>query len=214
MSGRDEFPIFNYMNIDIFDSALTVERYLASLRNYRSFVRSLMDEARASSEHVAVLTAAVANHAPPVRAILMTEDWCGDSACNLPILASLLEGAGIVLRVVRGSEQPALNDYYTTLGVDHIPVLSLWDGSFAEIGRWIEAPAAVTVRKDAWKAERPEFMDLYRRKGDDRAAAKEFAVMYRSFMDVMKGWYAEGMWDETTREIADAVPAFDRKESP
>ena len=193
------------MNTKIFEAGLSVESYVGVLRNYRSFVRTLMGEATANAEHVAALRAAVTDAAPPVIATLMTEDWCGDAACNLPILASLFDGAGIELRVVRGSEQPAINDYYNNLGVDHIPVLSIWDGEFSELGRFVEAPAAVTIKKDAWKAERPEFLELYRTKDEDKEAATKFAVLYRGFMDEMITWYKAGLWDETTREIAEAV---------
>jgi Thioredoxin len=193
------------MNSNIVEAGFSVETYVGSLRNYRSFVRTLMGEAHANAEHVTALAAAVANAPQPVKATLMTEDWCGDAACNLPILASLLGGAGIELSVVRGSEQPAINDYYNKQGVDHIPVLSIWDGEFNELVRWIEAPAAVTVKKDAWKAELPEFMELYRKQKEDKEAAKKFAGLYRGFMDEMKEWYKAGMWDETTREIVQAA---------
>jgi thioredoxin family protein len=193
------------MNASIIEAGFNAETYVGSLRNYRSFVRTLMGEARANAEHVAALAAAVAGAPGPVTATLMTEDWCGDAACNLPILASLLGGAGIDLRIVRGSEQPSINDYYNNLGVDHIPVLSIWDGEFNELVRWIEAPAAMTLKKDVWKAERPEFMELYRKQKEDKEAAKKFAGLYRGFMDEMKEWYKTGMWDETTREIAEAA---------
>jgi len=167
-----------------------------------------MNDAHARSEHVEALKAAVAGAPGLVRATVMTEDWCGDSACNIPILASLFGGAGIELRIIRGSEQQDLNDYYNKSGADHIPVISIWDGDFNEIARWMEAPAAVSVRKDAWKAERPEFMELYRKQADDKNAAKKFGVLYRQFIDEMITWYKAGMWDETTREIVEACRGY------
>jgi len=193
------------MNATDFERGFDVESYVGALRNYRSFVRSLMAEAHALPDHIRALRAAVAGLQAPARATIMTEDWCGDSACNLPILASLFDGAGVELRIHRGSEMPPLKEFYENAGVDHIPVLSIWDGGFSEIARWVEAPAAVTVRKDAWKADRPEFMDLYRRKDGDKDAARQFAALYRVFMDEMLVWYRGGMWNETTREIVDAV---------
>ena len=193
------------MNTKIIDAGFDVESYVGSLRNYRSAVRSLMNDAHARIEHVKALKTAIAGIPGPVRATVMTEDWCGDSACNIPILASLFSGAGIELRIIRGSEQQDLNDYYSKSGADHIPVISIWDGDFNEIARWIEAPAAVSVRKDAWKAERPEFMELYRKQKDDKEAAKRFGLLYRQFIDEMITWYKAGMWDETTREVVEAA---------
>jgi len=202
------FTIFAAMNTSTFEHGIDVEGYVGSLRNYRSFVRSLTEEARANPAHVEALKVAVATMPQPVRATVMTEDWCGDSACNVPILSSLFGGAGIELRIIRGSEQQDLNDYYDKSGADHIPVISIWDGEFNEKARWIEAPAAVSVKKDAWKAERPEFMELYRKKSEDKEAAKRFGVVYRTFLDEMITWYKAGMWDETTREIVESVRGY------
>jgi len=193
------------MNTRIFDSGQDPATYVASLRNYRSFVRSIMGEPEIETGHVEALAASVKTAQQPVRATLMTEDWCGDSACNLPALASLFDAARVELRIVRGSEEPDLHAFYRDQGVDHIPVLSVWDGLFNELGRWIEAPAGVAAKKDAWKAARPEFMDVFRRKNEDKDAAKQWAVLYREFMNAMLEWYRDGMWNETAREIVAAL---------
>ena len=193
------------MTHDEFVQGMDIPTYVSHLGNYRSFVRDLMGQAVAAREHVSTLKAAVAGFPPPVFASIMTEDWCGDSACNLAVLTSLLEGAGIELRVFRGSENAAIEKRYHDEGADHIPVVSIWDGSGSEIGRWIEAPAAVTERRDAWKAQNPDFVVLYKERTNDKAAAQKFAVRYREFLEVMVGWYRDGMWNETTREISELL---------
>lgn len=176
--------------------------YVKNLRNYRSLVRQLMSEAKPPAEHVAAITDLIAKIPQPVQATMMTEDWCGDSALNTPILTTLFRDAKVEFRVFRGSEERQLKRYYEEDGATHIPVVSLWDGEGREIVRWIEAPAAVQKRKDAWKAERPEFMELYRRQGEDREAARRFQELYREFMETMVTWYRdEGLWSETTGEI-------------
>ena len=199
------------MDEALFAAGYEPESYVASLRNYRSFVRALMEEASVQASHVQALKEAFAERPQPVRATVVTEDWCGDSACNLPVLAPLFDAAGVPFRVFRGSEQPEMKDFYESEGVDHIPVVSLWDGNNVEIARWVEAPEAMTAKKNAWKAVRPEFMDLYRRQSEDKAAAKEFATLYRTFMDEMADWYKAGLWNETTREIVVAAGGNPRK---
>lgn len=137
-------------------------------------------------------------------ATLMTEDWCGDSACNVPILGKLFAAAAIPFVIVRGSEMPDLKTFYESSGDDHIPAVSLWRGDESEIVRWIEAPKAVTARKDAWKAAHPEFMELFRKQSaGDADATKRFGQRYRVFLETMASWYREGMWSETTREIVE-----------
>ena len=184
---------------------MDAETYVSNLRNYRSLVKKLMDEASADTEHAERLRAAASDKSAPVRATMMTEDWCGDSACNTPILADLFAKAGIEFRAFRGSEEPELKDMYESEGDDHIPVVSLWDGEGRELSRWIEAPEAVQKKKESWKAERPEFMELYAKQKSDAEAAKRFAKLYREFLETMAGWYREGLWSETCREIVEGL---------
>ena len=188
-----------------FEKGTDAAGYLADLKSYRSVVRSLVTAAKADPLHVSALSKAAASYAQPVRASAMTEDWCGDSACVLPILTELFSGADIPFTVFHGSEYTELESHYHGLGVDHIPVISFWDGTGAEIGRWIECPAAVEERKDRWKADRPEFMELYAKRNTDKDAARKFASLYREFVETMAEWYKGGMWTETTREVVDIL---------
>ena len=190
---------------DYFNQGLTVDDYLEELRHYRSLVRNLM-EAVASSDSpspadVESLRAVVDGFTQPVRATVNTEDWCGDWICNMPILKKLFEQVEIPFRVFRGSEFPQLKNRYEKDGDTHIPAVSLWDGDGNELLRWIEAPAKVAEQKDAWKADNPRLMELYQKQSEDKQAAKEFAKLYRSFLETMAGWYTGGMWHETVREL-------------
>lgn len=188
-----------------FKKGIKAKEYLAELRHYRSLVRSLVETAEADPDHVAALKAAVGKFPQPVRATAMSEDWCGDSACNMPILTKLFEGAGIEFTVYHGSEYPELEKYYNDDGVDHIPVISLWDGEGNEIARFVEQPASITPLKNAWKAERPEFMQLYEKKKTDKDAGRMFAKMYRELLEEMGEWYKDGKWKDTTREVVEQL---------
>ncbi len=190
------------MNTEDFQQGYDIATYVTNLRNYRSLVKRLMEKVQVNAKDIAALRDAVGGFAQPVRATMMTEDWCGDSACNVPVLAQLFEGAGIEFRVFRGSEKEDLKSMYENDGDDHIPVVSLWDGNGKELGRWIEAPQAVQEQKDTWKAAHPQFEKLYQRqKEGDKDAAKEFGTLYRTFLEEMAGWYQDGLWNETVREI-------------
>jgi len=189
------------MDTQTFEQGYDAETYVANLRNYRTFVKRLMGEASANDDHVMALKDATEGLEVPVRATMMTEDWCGDSACNTPVLADLFSRAGIEFRVFRGSEQADLKEKYNSEGATHIPVVSLWDGSGREYVRWIEAPAAVDRKKTEWKAKHPEFTELYEKQKTDKEAAKQFAALYRQFLEEMASWYKAGDWDDTTGEI-------------
>ncbi|MBN2874542.1 MAG: thioredoxin family protein [Spirochaetales bacterium] len=191
------------MNRTYYESGTDVEDYLRDLRTYRSFVQKLAQEATATDEGVQALVAALKPRQTPVVASIFTEPWCGDSACNLPILRSLFQQAAIPLRVFDRARHGELQKRYHDEGVDHIPVVSLWDAQGDEVARWIEAPAAIAPLKDEWKQQHPRMMELYAIKEGNREAENEFARLYRSFMEDMAVWYREGMWDETIREIVE-----------
>ena len=193
------------MDTQTFEQGYDTETYVANLRNYRTFVKRLMGEASANDDHVKALREAATELDAPVRATMMTEDWCGDSACNTPVLADLFSRAGIEFRVFRGSEQAELKQKYNSEGATHIPVVSLWDGSGRELVRWIEAPAAVDRKKTEWKGQHPEFTELYEKQKTDKDAAKKFGSLYRKFLEEMAEWYKAGDWQETTREIVEQL---------
>ena len=48
-------------------------------------------------------------------------------------------------------------------------------------------------------------MELYAKRESDRDAAKQFASLYREFMEEMAKWYRDGMWEETQREVVDLL---------
>ncbi len=193
------------MTADYFDRGLTVEEYLEELRHYRSLVRKVMEKVRAVDtpvqEDAEALKAAIDSFPQPIRATVNTEDWCGDWICNMPVLQKLFDSVEVPFRVFRGSEHAELKQMYEKDGDTHIPAVSLWDGDGKEIVRWIEAPEKVAGMKDEWKSEHPQLMELYERQSEDKAAAKEFAKLYRSFLETMAEWYMDGMWNETVREI-------------
>lgn len=189
----------------LFEEGYTPEDYVDSIRNYRSLLKTLVEEADATPERAAELASATKRFAAPVRATMATEDWCGDAVCNLPVLIPLFEKAGIPFRVLRGSEHPDLKAFYNDRGLDHIPRVSLWDGNGKELMVWVEKPAAVAPKQDAWKKENPTFYELYENREKDKESAKEWAAMYRRYLEAMADWYRQGMWRETEREIVELL---------
>ena len=91
-----------------FSRGIEADRYLRELRYFRSIIDHLTGVAEPESDHIAQLADAIKPHVQPVRATAMTEDWCGDSACNIPILEPFFSSAGVEFMVFHGSEYPEL----------------------------------------------------------------------------------------------------------
>ena len=75
--------------------------------------------------------------------LVLTENWCGDAAQNLPVLnaiAELSEGK-IEMKLLYRDQNPALMDAFLTNGTRSIPKLIQLDGDFKVTGTWGPRPA-------------------------------------------------------------------------
>ncbi|PWT73031.1 MAG: thioredoxin family protein [Chloroflexi bacterium] len=107
--------------------------------------------------------AAFADLPEPLPVMVLAEDWCGDVIDNLPVLGRIAEQSGkLKVRIFLRDQNLELMDQYLNQGqFRSIPVFAIFDGSWAEKGRFIERPQAVTDRRRRLReelfAKHPEF---------------------------------------------------------
>lgn len=81
-----------------------------------------------------------------LRAIVLTEDWCGDAMLNLPILLKLSEAANMQVRILLRDQNLDLMDQYLTNGkARSIPIFIFIDEDGNEVAKW--GPRAEKVQK-------------------------------------------------------------------
>ena len=74
--------------------------------------------------------------------LVLTEDWCGDSAHVLPFLARLAElNSCVRLRILHRDEHPDIMECYLTEGKRSIPKWIVLDFEGRELFRWGPRPA-------------------------------------------------------------------------
>ena len=84
----------------------------------------------------------VSEHGTELRLLILAEDWCGDAANTVPVLAKLgAEADGIEARIIRRDENPDVMDQFLTNGARSIPIAILLDADFQEIGHWGPRPS-------------------------------------------------------------------------
>jgi len=196
--------------------------YFPSLQYYRHFVQNLYREVAVTPEDAAIVAdalqarlvhddpAASAGPSRPelaslVKIVVVTEDWCGDSAVTVPYISRLAEAIGVPMRIFRQSVFTDLKQWYVDDGATHIPTVSVLsdDGDTTrELFRWIERPEAAHERVQGWVAEHPDFRELMKRKDTDDDAAKAYFKLYAKLLRDMSGWYRAGLWREIAREFA------------
>ncbi|HKK47946.1 MAG TPA: thioredoxin family protein [Alkalispirochaeta sp.] len=184
--------------------------YFQSLANYKHLVLSLYRDASVAPDDRDQVAAVLPAPADELRLVVLTEDWCGDSASTLPYIARLAEELQIPTRVFRQSRNSRLKQWYTDRGTEHIPVVSLvapteqtdvWD----EWIRWVERPEAAHGKVKTWLEANPRLPELYARKDEDDEAAKEYTNLYARLLRDMASWYRDGLWSEIPSEFSHAL---------
>ncbi|MGN1400081.1 MAG: thioredoxin family protein [Bacillus sp. (in: firmicutes)] len=103
-----------------------------------------------------------------LRAIILTEDWCGDAMVNLPVFMHIAREANIEARYLLRDENLELMDQYLTNGTARsIPIIILIDEYGNEYARWgpraEKIQAIVNDRKQTLPPkDAPEFKEAFR----------------------------------------------------
>lgn len=140
--------------LEWFQKGLTYEEYKAQMkvneaemnRIYRQF--QLGDEEK---KELASLKGFVS------KAIVLTEDWCGDALMNNPILMNIAEELRLDIRFILRDSNLELMDQYLTNGTARsIPIFIFMDNEGTEKCVW--GPRAVEVQNfvDVLRTELPE----------------------------------------------------------
>lgn len=81
-----------------------------------------------------------------LRAIVLTEDWCGDAMLNVPILLRLAEQTNMEVRMLLRDSNLELMDQYLTNGkARSIPIFIFIDEKGNEVAKW--GPRAPIVQQ-------------------------------------------------------------------
>jgi hypothetical protein len=73
--------------------------------------------------------------------MVITENWCGDSAQNLPYIAKIASlNKNIDLRIILRDTNSDIMNYYLTNGTRSIPKLVVFDGEGKELFQWGSRP--------------------------------------------------------------------------
>ncbi len=84
--------------------------------------------------------------------MILTEDWCGDSAQNIPYIVKMAEQNSLItLGFVERDKNPDIMDLYLTNGTKAIPKLIAFDENGYELFQWGPRPTDVQSLVIQWK---------------------------------------------------------------
>lgn len=121
------------------------------------------------------------------RVLAVAEDWCGDSANTIPYLAKLVEQVeGLEMRVVDSEVGRAVMAAHPTPdGRPATPTVVVLDAEGADVGCWVERPAAL----QDW------FLEAEGTVEDEQLYDRKYA------------WYDWDVGNSTVREIVGVIEA-------
>jgi hypothetical protein len=131
----------------------------------------------------AMKTAMTAVH-EPLTWLVITEDWCGDSAQTLPILAAIAAlNPMIHFSIIDRDTNPGVMDRYLTNGSRSVPILVCRDGQGNDRWTWGPRPEAMLALIEEWKAAgRPKedwYTDLHTWYAADKGLSTEADIIKR-----------------------------------
>lgn len=166
-----------------FEQGIPVDQYIEQMHENRDLYRENIEHTQISDEDRAIFGRA------PLKILVLTEDWCTDSAQLVPVVARLArEVPGVELRLLRRDlHRDFAAGYPRADGYQAIPIFILLDGNGAELGSLIERPARATEEMAAetrrFQREHPELPGINRSfdhmPEETRAAVKEHSREWR-----------------------------------
>lgn len=164
------------------NAALSWSDYLASVAEKRDVWESNARRAVLDLESAARLRELPA----PRRVLVLTEDWCGDAARSVPVLARALDQAPHVEhRYLPADRHPDVVLRYLTHGGRAIPIAIVQDETGRELGAWGPRPAPLQA---LFRARR-------------RALGPPTAESQGAFYAPVLGWYGRDAGVSTVQEL-------------
>ncbi|WP_411843562.1 thioredoxin family protein [Salinicoccus sp. HZC-1] len=149
-----------------FDQAMSAETYINDMEKHKENLENVYNNFAIPADEAFFRRLENKN----LRAIVITEDWCGDAMMNTPILMRLAEKSHMEVRMLLRDSNLELMDQYLTNGKSRsIPIIIFIDENGEEVTHW--GPRSEFVQKEVDELmaglpdkESPEYKDEFTKK--------------------------------------------------
>lgn len=176
-----------------FNKGMTAEQYISGMKVNQAETKQIYNQfelSQAEKDRLAPLKE------KGLRAIVLTEDWCGDALINNPVLLKIAEEINMDVRFVLRDENLELMDQYLTNGTSRsIPIFVFINKDGEEQAVWGPRAKAIQDMVDEERSKLPS---------QDDPNFKELQMnMYKKF----KASYLddEGLWHTVAESIIDRL---------
>jgi Thioredoxin len=175
-----------------FASGRTYPQYLAHMQKNRATLAAITRDIHLSADDVRFFSCLTG----PIRALVISEDWCPDCALNVPVLMQIAgANPSLEVRFIGRDDNLDVLEHAKKGGRKAIPTILFFDADWNEIGHWIERPANVDARLAEWDAAHPapsepdRTHEVWRQYRQDRS----------NFRD--EQFFKRGAWRDTVAEL-------------
>ncbi|WP_231887863.1 thioredoxin family protein [Fictibacillus phosphorivorans] len=116
-----------------FDKGMTRYAYIHSMKTHKENLLTIYNSFVLPEPMKDALQGIQKNR---LRAIVITEDWCGDAMLNLPVFMRMADEALIDIRFILRDHHPELMDRYLTVKAKAIPIIIFIDEKGKEVVKW------------------------------------------------------------------------------
>ncbi len=151
---------------DWFDKAMSAETYISSMEKHKENLENVFNNFAIPDDGDFFRRIEDKN----LRAIVITEDWCGDAMMNTPVLLHLAEKSDMEVRMLMRDDNLELMDQYLTDGKSRsIPIVIFIDENGEEVTHWGPRSEFVQKEVDAVMSglpdkENPDYKDSFIKK--------------------------------------------------
>lgn len=123
----------------LFESGMTMAEYHAQMTQNKDEFAANIANAPVSADDLAAFAAGQGQ----INALVITEDWCGDSLAHLPVLFRIAQETGdrFAVRVFKRDEHRDLAAQFPmATGRVAIPIIVFYDAAMHGLGQFLERP--------------------------------------------------------------------------
>ncbi|RWZ54862.1 thioredoxin family protein [Halobacillus fulvus] len=117
-----------------FERGMTAQEYVDNMENHQTNLIHIYENFSVPTEDAPIFERI---QKKKLRAVVLTEDWCGDAMLNIPIYLRIAEVSHIPTHFLLRDQNLELMDRYLTNGRSRsIPIIIFFDNTGKEVGRW------------------------------------------------------------------------------
>ncbi|KKK34179.1 thioredoxin [Salinicoccus sediminis] len=149
-----------------FDKAMSAETYISNMEKHKENLENVFNNFAIPDDENFFRRLENKN----LRAIVITEDWCGDAMMNTPVLLHLAKKSHMEVRMLLRDDNLELMDQYLTNGKSRsIPIIIFIDQNGEEVTHWGPRSGFVQEEVDAIMSglpdkEAPGYKDKFTKK--------------------------------------------------